>query len=107
MHSDHRYYDRSHHRDSGHDRPEGSKSGQYRRHQPDHIIAAVDKPHAKHNNNEQYKKILEGPCPLHKNSKHKMKDCLGLAKEFQAKKPDNDNNDGARGRQPPGDNNAF
>ena len=37
-----------------------------------------------------------------------MKDCLGLAKEFQAKKPDNDNNDGARGCRPPGDNNnAF
>ena len=46
--------------------------------------------------------------PLHKNAKHKMKDCLGLAKEFQAKKPDNDNNDGARGCRPPGDNNnAF
>ena len=37
-----------------------------------------------------------------------MKDCLGLAKEFQAKKPNDDNNDGARGRRPPGDNNnAF
>ena len=46
--------------------------------------------------------------PLHKNSKHKMKDCLGLAKEFQAKKPDDDNNDRARGHRPPGDNNnAF
>ena len=36
-----------------------------------------------------------------------MKDCLGLAKEFQAKKPDDDNNDGARGRRPPRGNNAF
>ena len=46
--------------------------------------------------------------PLHKNAKHKMKDCLGLAKEFQAKKPDDDNNDDAGGRRPPrGNNNAF
>ena len=37
-----------------------------------------------------------------------MKDCLGLAKEFQAKKSDDDNNDGTEGRQPPrGNNNAF
>ena len=37
-----------------------------------------------------------------------MKDCLGLAKEFQAKKLNDDNNDGARGRRPPGgNNNAF
>ena len=37
-----------------------------------------------------------------------MKDCLGLAKEFQAEKKDDDNDDGARGRRPPGDNNnAF
>ena len=37
-----------------------------------------------------------------------MKDCLGLAKEFQAKKPDDDNNDGVRGRRPlGGNNNAF
>ena len=45
---------------------------------------------------KQYKKILDGPCPLHKNTKHKMKDCLGLAKEFQDKKLDDDTNDGAR-----------
>ena len=37
-----------------------------------------------------------------------MKDCLGLAKEFWAKKPDDDNNDGARGRRPSeGNNNTF
>ena len=98
-HSDRRYDDRSHHRDSGRDRPEVSKSGQYRRHRPDHIVTAVDESCAKRSYDEQYKKILEGLCPLHKNNKHKIKDCLGLAKEFQAKKPDNNNNnDGARGR---------
>ena len=53
-------------------------------------------------------KILEGLCPLHKNNKHKIKDCLGLAKEFQDKKLDDDTNDEARGRRPPrGNNNAF
>ena len=46
--------------------------------------------------------------PLHKNAKHKMKNCLGLAKEFQDKKLDDDTNDGAEGRRPPGgNNNAF
>ena len=62
-----------------------------------HRRPMIEEPRAKRNYDEQYKKILEGPCPLHKNSKHKMKDCLGLAKEFQAKKSDDDNNDGARG----------
>ena len=66
------------------------------------------KPRAKRNYDEQYKKILDGLCPLHKNTKHKMKDFLGLAKEFQAKKLDDDSNDGAGGRRPPGgNNNAF
>ena len=37
-----------------------------------------------------------------------MKNCLGLAKEFQDKKLEDDANDGARGRRPPGgNNNAF
>ena len=37
-----------------------------------------------------------------------MKDCLYLAKEFQAKNPDDNNNDGPRGHRPPGgNNNAF
>ena len=81
-HNDRRYDDRSNHWDSGRDRPERSKSGQYRRCRLDHIIATVDEPHAKRNYDEQYKKILEGLCHLHKNNKHKMKDCLGLAKEF-------------------------
>ena len=107
-HSDRRYDDRDHRQDSGHDRPEGSRAGQYRRRRPDNIVATIDKPRAKRNYDKQYKKILEGPCPLHKNNKHKMKDCLGLAKEFQTKKKDNDDDDGARGRRPPGDNNnAF
>ena len=107
-HSDRGYDDHGHHRDSGRDWPEGSKSGQYLHRRLDHIVAAVEEPRAKRNYDEQYKKILDSLCPLHKNTKHKMKDCLSLAKEFQAKKPDDDNNDGARGHRPPGDNNnAF
>ena len=97
-HNDRRYDDCGHHQDSGRDRPEGSKADQYRRCRLDNIVATIDEPRAKCNYNEQYKKILEGPCPLHKNSNHKMKDYLGLAKEFQAKKKDDDNDDGARGR---------
>ena len=46
------------------------------------IVTAINEPRAKHNYDEQYKKILDGPCPLHKNAKHKMKDCLSLAKKF-------------------------
>ena len=46
--------------------------------------------------------------PSPQKRKHKMKDCLGLAKEFQDKKKDDDNNGGAKGRRPPEDNNnAF
>ena len=107
-HNDRRYDDRSYHRDGGCDWPEGPKSSQNRRRRPDHIIAAVNEPHTKRNYDEQYKKILDGPCPLHKNTKHKMKDCLGLAKEFQDKKLDDDTNDGNEGRRPHGGNgNAF
>ena len=37
-----------------------------------------------------------------------MKDCIGLAREFQDKRLDNDANNGTGGRQPPGNNNnAF
>ena len=97
-HNDRRYNDRSYHHYSGRDRPEGPKSGQNRHRWPDHIVAAVNEPRAKRNYNEQYKKILDGLCPLHKNVKHKMKDCLGSAREFQAKKPDDDSNDRAGGR---------
>ena len=61
-HSDRHYDDYGHHQDSGRDRPEGSKAGQYRRRRPDHIIAAIDEPRAKRNYDEQYKKILEGPA---------------------------------------------
>ena len=35
-----------------------------------------------------------------------MKDYLDLAKEFQTKKKDDDNDDGARDCRPPGDNKA-
>ena len=56
--------------------------GQNHRRRLEHIVAVVSQPHAKRNYDEQYQKILDGPCPLHKNAKHKMKDCIGLAKEF-------------------------
>ena len=102
------YDDRSYHRDSGRDRPKGPKSGQNCHRRPDHIVATINEPHAKRNYDKQYKKILDGPYPLHKNAKHKMKDCLSLAKEFQDKKLDDDANDGAGGHRPPGGNdNAF
>ena len=81
-HSHHRYDDRGHHQDSSHGRPKWSKASQYCRHRLDNIVTTIDEPHAKHNYDEQYKKILEGLCPLHKNSKHKMRDCLGLANKF-------------------------
>jgi len=52
-HSDRRYDNRSHHWDSGRDHPKGSKSSQYHHHRLDHIVAAVDEPHAKRNYDEQ------------------------------------------------------
>ena len=74
----------------------------------EHIFTTASQPRAKHNYNKQYQKILDGPCPLHKNTKHKMKDCIGLAREFQDKSLDNDANNGTGGRQPLGNNNnAF
>ncbi|XP_066373507.1 uncharacterized protein [Miscanthus floridulus] len=80
-HSDRCPDDRSYHHDSGRDRL-GHMPGQNRRCQPEHIITVVSQPRAKCNYDEQYQKILDGPCPLHKNTKHKMKDCIGLAKDF-------------------------
>ena len=97
-HNDRRFDDRSYHRDSGRDRTEGPKPGQNHHRWLDDIVAAVNQSHAKCNYDEQYQKILDGPCPLHKNAKHKMKNCLGLAKEFQDKKLEDDTNDGARDR---------
>ena len=81
-HNDRRPDDRSYHRNDGRDRTEGPRPGQNHRHRPEHIIAAFSQPRAKCNYDEQYQKILNGPCPLHKNAKHKIKDCIGLAKEF-------------------------
>ena len=69
-HNDRRYDDRSFHWDNGRDRTEGPKPGQNRRCRPDHIVAAVNQSRAKCNYDEQYQKILDGPCPLHKNAKH-------------------------------------
>ena len=62
-HSDRRYDDRGHHHDSGRDRLKGSKAGQYHHRRPDNIIATIDKPRAKRNYDEQYRKILESLCP--------------------------------------------
>ncbi|XP_066333486.1 uncharacterized protein [Miscanthus floridulus] len=107
-HNDHRFDDRNYHCDSSRDRQEGHKTGQNCHRQPDHIITTINEPCAKCNYDEQYRKILDGPCPHHNYVKHKMKDCLSLAKEFQYKKLDNDANDGDRARRPPGGNgNAF
>ena len=81
-HNDRCFNNRSYNHDSGRDRTEGPKPGQNHRHRLDHIVVVVNKPRAKRNYDEQYQKILDGPCPLHKNAKHKMKNYLGLAKEF-------------------------
>jgi hypothetical protein len=107
-HSDRRPDDHSYHRNSGCDRTGGHRPGQNHRRRLEHIIAAVSQPRAKRNYDEQYQKILDSMCPLHKNAKHKMKDCIGLAREFQDKRLDDDANDGAGGRRPPrNNNNAF
>lgn len=55
---------------------------------------------------EQYKKILDGPCPLHRITKHMMKDYYGLAKEFKNKKQDDCDDDQDQGHRPPEDDGA-
>jgi hypothetical protein len=102
-HQNNRHYDdHNYHHDSGRDQTEGPKPGQNRRRWLDHIVAAISQPRAKRNYDKQYQKILDGPCPLHKNAKHKMKNCLGLAKEFQDKKLEHDANDGVENADHPG-----
>lgn len=42
----------------------------------------VEQPRAKHNYSAQFDKLLDGPCPIHKGTKHTMKECMGLAKAY-------------------------
>ena len=34
------------------------------------------------NFNAAYEELLDGPCIIHKNSKHTMRQCYGMAKAF-------------------------
>ena len=45
--------------------------------------ATVEQPCAKRNFNVAYKKVLDGPCQIHKNNKHTMWQCYGMAKAFR------------------------
>jgi len=37
---------------------------------------------ATRNFNDAYEKLLDGMCPIHKDNKHTMRQCYGMAKTF-------------------------
>ena len=66
----------------------------------------IEQPHAKHNFNAAYEKLLDGLCPIHKNSKHTMWQCYGMAKalrdeqqKWQTRK-DDESDDGKEEERP-------
>ena len=48
----------------------------------ENFINNVEQPHTKRNFNAAYEELLVGPCLIHKNSKHTMWQCHGMAKAF-------------------------
>ena len=66
------------------DRPEGSRVAQPHRRRPKNSIDNVGQPHAKQNFNAAYEEeLLDGPCLIHKNSKHTTRQCHGMANAFR------------------------
>ena len=69
-------------------------------------INNVEQPRAKQNFNAAYEELLDGPCLIHKNSKHTMQQCHGMAKPFhdeeqkRQRHEDNESDDG-RGEECP------
>ena len=77
-----RYDDREH---CQNDWPKGSRATQSCRRRPKNFINNVEQPRAKRNFNAAYEKLLDGPCPIHKDSKHTMRQCYSMAKAFRDK----------------------
>ena len=65
------------------DQPEGSRATMPRCRRPENSIDNIEQPHAKRNFNAAYEELLDGPCLIHKNSKHTMRQCHGMAKAFR------------------------
>ena len=65
------------------DRPEGSRAAQPHHRRLGNSIDNVEQPRAKQNFNATYEELLDGPCLIHKNSKHTMRQCHGMAKAFR------------------------
>ena len=75
------------------DRPKGSRAAQPCRHRPKNFINNIEQPRAKRNFNAAYEKLLDGPCPIHNDSMHTMRQCYGMAK---ALRDEEKNGSGAR-----------
>ena len=55
------------------ERPEGSRAAQPHRCRPENSLDNIEQPRAKRNFNASYEELLDGPCLIHKNSKHTMR----------------------------------
>ena len=107
-HDDHRkerhYDDRDRRQDDREprreDRPDSSIGRQGHRRWPDNSINTVNA-HAKRTYDADFGKLLDGPCPIHKDAKHTMRECRGLKIALggeSSKKPWRDNDETADGQ---------
>jgi hypothetical protein len=97
-----------------HDRLEGSRAEQYHHHRSKNVIASVAQPRPKCNYDANYEKLLDGPCLIHKGSKHTMRQCYGLTRAYRAednkrmKRWDDHEDDPSKDPEHPRDtNNSF
>ena len=77
----------------------------------DNVIASVKQPRTKRSYDDEYEKLLDGPCLIHKNSNHTMRHGYGLAKAYRdegnkrSKKHDDRKHDGHKDPKHPKDTN--
>ena len=66
------------------DRLESLRSGQSRHRRPDISINIIDT-YVKRTYDMDFGKLLDGPCPIHKDAKHTMQECRGLKTALEGK----------------------
>lgn len=64
-------------------------------------MTTSEQPRSKRSYDDTYQKVLNGPCPVHKNAKHRMRDCILLSKTFSEQKGKDKNNGNWDNRPPP------
>ncbi|XP_066373464.1 uncharacterized protein [Miscanthus floridulus] len=105
---DRRYDDRDHRQDDREpwrdDRPDSSRGRQGCHRWPDNSINTIDA-RTKRTYDANFSKLLDGPCPIHKDAKHTMRECRGLKTALggiTSKKPwcdDDETEDGQGGER--------